>query len=501
MILASILRFISSLLSQGYGMHDDHFLVIEPAQAWIDKVDYNGWMPMFKPGATPSGHSLFYPGLHFLLFAFLKGVSITDPVIKMFIVRLLHAAFSLIAVYYSYVITKRLSNKKIAAYTALLFAVYWFMPFFSVRNLVEMFCIPFLLVSLWYAIKARDSEKPLVNYLISGLILGLGFSVRFQTFTFAAGLILAVLFEKQWKGFFTIIAGYLISIGIVQGCIDYFIWGFPFAEFREYVYYNATHANSYIVNSWYVYLLLVIGALLPPVSLMLLFGYFRNWKKHLILFLPAFFFLVFHSLFPNKQERFIIPAIPFIIILGMMGWFEFIASSSFWKKNIRLHKACWIFFWILNGLLLIPVTGMYSKKARVESMVYLSRYPDIQHLLVEESNGNHGTMLPKFYLQQWVEVQEISMKEPWENYSTYLSRVDSSQYPRFILFFDDKDLDYRVNRLKSLIPGLVYEKEIQPGFLDQLLYWLNPLNSNQTIFIYRNTHFFAGQQQESVHRF
>ncbi|MHC1707605.1 MAG: glycosyltransferase family 39 protein [Bacteroidales bacterium] len=490
LILASVLRLISAILSQGYGMHDDHFLVIEPAQAWIDKVDYNGWMPMFKSGTVPSGHSLFYPGIHYLVFLLLNGLNINDPQTKMLIVRILHGAFSLLTIYYSYLISLKLSDKKTAAHTALLFAVFWFMPFFSVRNLVEMVCIPFLMISLCYILKARDSKYPLRDFLISGLILGIGFSVRFQTSTFAAGLFLAVLLDKQWKGFLLLGIGYITSILFIQGGIDIFIWGYPFAEFIEYVNYNATHATSYIVNSWYAYLLLILGALVPPISVLLLFGYLRHWKKHLVLFLPAFIFLLFHSLFPNKQERFIIPAIPFIIILGMIGWSDFLNCSAFWKRNKKLLQACWIIFWVLNIILLIPVTGMYSKKARVESMVYLSKYPDIHTVLVEESNRDHGTMLPKYYLKQWIEVREISKTSPMEEFSDFLSVADTVAFPRFVLFFDDKNLEERVQSVQKHLPGLVFEKEIDPGFLDKMLYQLNPLNSNQTIFIYRNTHFY-----------
>ncbi|MCX6273278.1 MAG: hypothetical protein NTU44_19075, partial [Bacteroidetes bacterium] len=82
-VAAFILRLISAIFSKGYGMHDDHFLVIEPAQAWLDKVDYNGWLPVFRTGTVPSGHSLFYPGLHYLFFLILDGTGIHDPQVKM----------------------------------------------------------------------------------------------------------------------------------------------------------------------------------------------------------------------------------------------------------------------------------------------------------------------------------------------------------------------------------------------------------------------------------
>ena len=64
-------RVLAAIFSKGYGMSDDHFLVIEPAQAWVDGFNYNNWLPEKNiQNAPASGHSFFYPGLHYLLFLF-----------------------------------------------------------------------------------------------------------------------------------------------------------------------------------------------------------------------------------------------------------------------------------------------------------------------------------------------------------------------------------------------------------------------------------------------
>ena len=36
-----VVRLMASIFSQGYGMHDDHFLIIEASTSWIDGYDYN----------------------------------------------------------------------------------------------------------------------------------------------------------------------------------------------------------------------------------------------------------------------------------------------------------------------------------------------------------------------------------------------------------------------------------------------------------------------------
>ena len=40
-------------------MHDDHFLVIEAAQSWVDGEDYNKWLPKNRKDGAPTGHSWF----------------------------------------------------------------------------------------------------------------------------------------------------------------------------------------------------------------------------------------------------------------------------------------------------------------------------------------------------------------------------------------------------------------------------------------------------------
>lgn len=46
-------------------------------------------------------------------------------------------------------------------------------------------------------------------------------------------------------------------------------------------------------------------------------------------------------------------------------------------------------------------------------------------------------------------------------------------------------IDERVAEVKKYFPKLTYVTTITPSNLDQLLYWLNPLNDNHTAYIYK----------------
>ncbi|MQY78241.1 MAG: hypothetical protein GH151_03475, partial [Bacteroidetes bacterium] len=60
LVTGAIVRLLAVFFSKGYGMHDDHFLVIEAAQSWVDDFDYNNWLPINRPDNIPTGHSFFY---------------------------------------------------------------------------------------------------------------------------------------------------------------------------------------------------------------------------------------------------------------------------------------------------------------------------------------------------------------------------------------------------------------------------------------------------------
>ena len=147
-VIAAVPRLVAAVFSGGYFAHDDHFLVIEAAQSWVAGADYNAWLPWNQHGIPhPTGHMLVYPGLHFLLLRSWDWLGFDDPALKMVLVRVLHAAWSLITVRVGYRIIRRLAGAQAALHGGLWLALFWFAPFLSVRNLVEMVSAPLVLLA------------------------------------------------------------------------------------------------------------------------------------------------------------------------------------------------------------------------------------------------------------------------------------------------------------------------------------------------------------------
>lgn len=482
MAIALFVRVVAAIFSRGFGFSDDHFMVIEVAQQWINGLDDNGWLPV-NGNTVSNGPSLLYPGMHYYLFVLLKAIGITNPEVKMLIVRMLHALYSLTIVYYGFKISEKLSGLVVAKRVGLFLALIWFLPMMSVRNAVEVVCIPPLIYAT-YLLLVADEKNSMKGFFMAGLIAGIAFSFRFQTLIFIGGMGLGIWMNKKWMQGIWFGIGAAITIVGIQNIIDFTIWGKPFVELQAYVQYNIANAYNYINGPWYNYILLVSGLLVPPISLFLFWGMGKVWKPYLWIILPALCFFIFHSYFPNKQERFILPVIPFFVIAGMAGWHAVEQKSAFWIKHSTALKRCWIFFWVVNSVLLIMLTPSSSKIARVDVMNYLRTKTDNQQYLMESSNSWNPVITPLFYIDKWQQPYNICGSYPTDSLFAYLQEHHLPM-PNYVVFAEEKNLEARLASIKRYIPNLTFDKYIESSYLDRTMFWLNPVNANLTYYVYK----------------
>jgi len=482
--LAALLpRLFAAFFSGGYFAHDDHFLVVEAAASWAHGFDYNYWLPWNQgDDPRPSGHSFFYVGLHYLLFLGMKAIGLADPKAQMVVVRLLHALWSLVVVRTGYRIALRLSDKGIAWRTGLLLALFCWMPFLAVRNLVETACIPFLMLGAWRLL--REEEGPtLRDALVAGTWIGLAMNVRFQTLFFAAGPGLVFLFQRRWHHAWRYGAGVLLPLLVVQGGIDLFLWGRPFAELAEYVGYNMLHGTTYFDQPWYNYLLLLAGLFIPPFSLALLFGFFRR-PAPLLAWLPVLLFLVAHSWFPNKQERFLLPIVPLFFVLGHVSWEHWRTASIWWARRGAWWRRTLAFTWGLNLLLLPVLTLTYSKRSRVEALYTLRGIEGAKGVVVEDTVEGEPPMPPLFYWGKW-DAEVVPWHDPEGHLGDELAKYDQVRRPDMVLFIGEEDLEARMRRVEEQAGPLTVVARAEPGLVDRVVHWLNPINRNETIVVAR----------------
>ncbi|MCX7955190.1 MAG: glycosyltransferase family 39 protein [Bacteroidales bacterium] len=480
-IIALLFRLLAVIFSKGYAMMDDHYLAIEQPQQWVDKFNDGSWLPQL--GADkPSGHSLFFTGFNYLLLYFLKFIGISDPQSKMFFIRLFYALWSMGIVYWGYKITYELSNRTTAIVTAWMLAIYWFFPFLSVRQMVEIHCIPFILWSIFLLLTKQTGK----HVFFAGIIGAMSISVRFQTSIIIAAIILVLILQKEIKKFIIYSLGVLICFLTLQGLIDFIIWKKPFAELTEYIRYNIENRYNYFRGNWYNYIILIAGMLIPPLSFFILWGWLRSYKKYLLLFLPSFLFLLFHMYFPNRQERFILPIIPLIIIQGTIWMHNKTVTSSYWQKHQKLLKALFAISFFINLIVLIPLTLSYTKRSYVEAMTYLKN-KSFNLFVIDDYNYESNPIIPRFYLNSWKKYWYASKLHPYVKLKQYKEYFESNNMPTptYFIFFEKENLKNRIDSMQYVFGKLKLDTIIKPSLLDIFMRLLNKNNKNPEIFIYK----------------
>jgi hypothetical protein len=475
--VAVLLRLIAAVLSKGFAFHDDHFEVVEVAQGWLDGE--RAWL-----GNTDWYRSVFYPGLHWALFGALEALGLRDPQAKMLVVRLVNGAWSLVTVVYGYRIAEALAGRERARVAGLALAAFWLAPFMAVHDLIETACQPPLVVATWLLV--RDPEGPgWRDALAAGLWLGLAFALRLQTAVFAVGLGLVLLARRRLGAALLLGAGAALSAAVLQGGSDGIGYGKPFSSVLAYLAYNSNPENvrGFPQGPWYQYLLTLAGVLVPPTSLLLLYGAARGAARRPLLFWPALAFVAFHSAYPGKQERFLLPVLPFVLLAGVLGALELLDESPGWRRRPRLGRAAWGWFWAVNVLLLALYTANYSKRTRVEPLSFLRGRADLRGVVLETSEAR-PPFVPRFYLGRPVPVVEAPASKPVEAVQAEIAAAGAA--PNYLVMTGATALEARLARLRPVCRAPQPVETFRPGLVDWLLHRLNPRhNVNLVARVYR----------------
>lgn len=485
LLLGLFFRILATVFSKGYAFTDDHFEVIELAQNILEK----GVKDLFSniPKGEAYIFNLIYVEIHTLIFGICESFGLYNPEGKMVMARLIHALFSLITIYVGYRLTERLSNRSNdAKIVGLLLAIFWVFPFLSVRNLREFACIPPMMLGCYYACAKELNTKQI---LLMAWWFTVGFVFRYQMIFVPFVIGLWWLFNKQnWEKAVLFGIAFGVFFMLTQGFFDYLTWGNPFASLKTYATYNSDSANIalYPAGPWHRYLGTVAGLFLGFPVLLLLAGYFKTATQsgnRKMLFYASLLFFVFHSYYANKQERFILPFLPLFIMLGVIGFrdiYEQYADKN-WLRGFTKFAVIW--FVILNTGLLFLLSVTYTKRSRVESMNYLREKGDLQNMLIQ----NYESSQPEapFYLQKKYDYFMIDTPDKMAELPRELI-LGKRTKPNYIILVGNTDLEKRLIEVKKVFPTMQHEVDIEPSFVDNLAYLMNPShNHNETFYIFK----------------
>lgn len=424
LLTALFFKVIAMVFSKGYGFENEYFFYVETPNAWLDNIDYDGY-------SMPQGISLLYLTINYLIFGFFKLFGIHNPQWLMFFSRLIHGVLSLTVITLGYRIAKILSNRKFALDVAWLLGLLWFVPYASVHTIAPAVSIPFILYGTLLVVKQEKLRNELksnnlhrTSFIIAGVFFALGFSIWYYSILLYLAIIIVLSAKKNIKGSTMTLIGFLITVGVTQTIPDLIVWGRPLVELRAFIS-NIGDARLIIPISFYV---IAIVTILIIIS-------FLTYKKY---------------------------------------------SGTFSKRH-KLQKYICAFCILINTILLITTTLMYSNKPEVKAMTYLSKDNNVRSFIIQENKSGEAKRPPIFYEKNWSDYIIVNQ----ENIEETPSLNNNANY---IVFRGNSNLNGRVETMKKYFPNLKHEVTYKPYFADIMCKWLNSSEEDGCVTIYKVNH-------------
>lgn len=479
MLLALTLRLGSVVFSKGFMANDDHFETVQIAYnavqtSLLSDEGYLNWNAM---KGTDVGRSPLYTLFNYSIMTAMTWLGIYNLDAMMYLVRLIHALLSLLMVYYGYkyvlLVTK---STNYALITGLIVSAHFLMPYLSVRNLVEVVSADLLVPCIYFSYRGAI-EKNSRFLILAGILGALSWLIRFNTGLAVIPIPFAIWFlTKKLRPAFYFFTGFCL-IAIFGASLDAVYMG-TFGRST----YNIFNSFLYVTKSpplpqpIYMFAGLILAILIPPFSLFFVFNIFRKKviMNNLILFSSAATFFVIHSLIRHKEERFMIPIFPLMVMLGMIGiyvWFENSNPASVLRKIFKYSAGLAV---AVNLIILPLFTFNYAHKGMVEPFVYLSRQDDVDSIIIDriERRRYTATSYAGFKRPDYINIDR------WQDLS--LRKNDSPVYEsaNYFIIFSDDSASVHADSLMKYFGPIEPVFHSTPSLIDAVLHFMNPKHNH-----------------------
>ena len=120
----------------------------------------------------------------------------------------------------------------------------------------------------------------------------------------------------------------------------------------------------------------------------------------------------------------------------------------------------------------------------MEALYALRTEGRLHGLVIEDSAEGEAPMPPLFYLGQW-DLTVVPWTDAKADLGEYLGRLPLERRPDVVLFIGEEDLEERKRKATQAMGPLHEVARAEPGLVDRVVHWLNPVNRNETIVIMR----------------
>ncbi len=313
---------------------------------WLPAIRMADGLPMNLPEYRA-------PLLPYILWIFIKTADVlgfgSDPINRIYSMNLGLGLFSLLGIVGAYYYCKGAIKQNNKYFSVLLyfFSIYAVMPYISTRAGGEFFCISFLMLG----IGLLKYEKTFLGFFFIGIAV---------LFRYQLGIIYIFygLYGFKRK---TIINALVVGLILltIESLVDLSYGRQMLGTLMAYI---AENQKPYRSMTWYNFILFTLALCAFPLSCVMINKIKVVYSKHKEAVIAILIIIISHSLVPHKEERFIMPILPFL----------FIFMSSLWSESAEQKYSRIIFspaFLIINTFFLILASFIPSQTGRIDPLL------------------------------------------------------------------------------------------------------------------------------------
>ncbi len=509
---AIILRLVAVFFSKGYMASDDHFETVKIAFEWLQHGSpFNAdglltWNNTIIGGVT---RFPLYTLSLYALFVVERWLGMTSLDQMMYGMRLAHVGISLLAVWAVYravaLVTK---STRWAVLGGLFVSAHFLMPYLSVRNLIEMVGGNIFIVAIYYLYRWRDGaarnlseRKTNLLLIVAGIITGLAWMVRFEIALAAAPIPFVLWYQsRRLRTALWYSAGVLVMV-LLSGVVDYALIGSFMASTVNHLS-QVQHEGAVYQTSFFIYLSVITLFLIPPFAFVFYWLCLsRNFcREHALLLVSVLSFVILHMVAESRQERYMIPIIPVLLLLVTLALWNRYQSHGYILKSRKLFTGIVATTVIANFALLPVFMFHYGHKGIVEPFVRLAdsdpAYSRAGTLIVSPAfrtwfptqyAADNGRSAQKSatvsasdkaiqYVFSWSELESCRATDSWLADVEYI----------FVYPGSPDALSETLDSLQMPDAQFAQSLHITPSLMGQILHWLNPRhNPTYEVWVYR----------------
>ncbi|MBI4925658.1 MAG: hypothetical protein HY843_07015, partial [Bdellovibrio sp.] len=363
---AILLRLIAAIYSTGFNHPDEHFQIIEPAYGLVH--DY--WL---KTWEWHAGIRSWFPAWSIsYIIRMAHWIGLSHPDGTAMLIRIFIGLLSVGTVWASYNVALVLGGAKAARLAGWSIALWPGLIYFNVHPLSETLCIPFAMVALVLCILNKYTW-------LAGVCAAIAFAFRFQAAFFVISCCLILAFNKNCKSLVRFILCGLIVCAFVM-ILDCRLWQqliYPAWRYFKFNVIEGGASREFGVAPMHRYITALSRHFTAPVAIVLmgfsfsaLYGFRKNWPVWVFV-LP---FIVSHHLISHKEDRFIVPIFPALIVLASIG-----ATQVKMSKKLKILLISIV---IMSGIYR-GVTWKWQLHADASTLLtYIGRQPDLSGVLM-----------------------------------------------------------------------------------------------------------------------